>query len=57
MKPWWPSRLDRNLPQVWKAITALPMEGQQIVPAKVGAIKPLKAVKVHEFMKLLQRRA
>ncbi len=47
-----------NLPQTWKAIAALPLDGEkQIVPVKVGALKPLKGEKVHPFMKLLEKRA
>ncbi len=48
-----------NLPMTWKAIADLPQpDGPKfIVPAKVGALKPLKGEKVHPFMKLLEKRA
>jgi hypothetical protein len=56
--PFWRRPDALNLPQTWKAIAALPLDGeQQIVPVKVGKLKPLKGVTVHPFLTLLEKRA
>lgn len=52
----WRREREISLPDIWKAIAVLPIDGHEIQPAKVGVVKPLKAKREHEFMKLLERK-
>lgn len=59
MRSLWRRAPDTNTVLRWRAvIESKAAEGEPTIPpAQVPAVKPLKAKKEHEFMKLLKRRA
>ncbi len=58
MRWFWRRGDDISLPQLWKRIAELPMDGlDQITPLTLPPIKPLKAKVEHELIRLLKRRS